>query len=41
MKLIKAVSLTAAALGTLLAASCCESKSAPAPAAPSYVAPAK
>jgi len=41
MKLIKVLSLSAAALGTLLATSCCESKPAPAPASPSYVAPAK
>ncbi|MCW1914835.1 hypothetical protein OJ996_14705 [Luteolibacter sp. GHJ8] len=41
MKFIKVVSLSAAALGTLLAASCCESRPAPAPASPTYVAPAK
>lgn len=41
MKLIKTVSLAAAALGTFLAASCCESSPAPAPASPTYVAPSK
>jgi hypothetical protein len=41
MKFIKVVSLSAAALGTFLAASCCESRPAPAPASPTYVAPAK
>ncbi|WP_277349119.1 hypothetical protein [Luteolibacter luteus] len=41
MKLIKVVSLAAAAVGTLLAASCCESRPAPAPSSPTYVAPSK
>ena len=39
MKIAKIVLLAAAAAGSFLAASCCES--APAPAAPKYVAPAK
>jgi|GEM_PF-3685510 hypothetical protein len=39
MKLVKIIALTAAAAGTFLATSCCNSK--PAPTAPGYVAPAK
>jgi hypothetical protein len=39
MKLVKIAALAAAAAGTLLATSCCNSK--PAPTAPGYVAPAK
>lgn len=39
MKIVKIALLAAAAAGTLLATSCCES--APAPAAPTYVAPSK
>lgn len=39
MKIVKIALLAAAAAGTFLATSCCES--APAPAAPTYVAPSK
>jgi hypothetical protein len=39
MKLVKLAALAAA--GTFLAASCCSSSPAPAPASPTYVAPAK
>ena len=41
MKLVKIATLVAAAAGTFLATSCCSSKPAPAPASPTYVAPAK
>lgn len=41
MKLVKVLTLIAAAAGSFLAASCCSSTPAPAPASPTYVAPAK
>jgi hypothetical protein len=41
MKLVKIAALLAAAAGSFVASSCCSSKPAPAPAAPTYVAPAK
>ncbi len=41
MKLVKIAALLAAAAGSFFASSCCPSKAAPAPASPTYVAPAK
>jgi len=41
MKTVKIALLASAAVGTLLATSCCSSTPAPEPAAPTYVAPSK
>lgn len=41
MKLMKIISLAAAAAGTLLATACCTSSPSPKPSQPTYVAPAK
>jgi len=38
---VKIAALLAAAAGSFFASSCCSSKPAPAPASPTYVAPAK
>ncbi len=41
MKLVKTITLAAAAAGTFLAASCCTTSPSPKPSQPTYVAPAK
>src|SRR5690606_16021274 len=41
MKIVKTISLAAAAAGIFLSVSCCNSSPAPAPSVPTYVAPAK
>lgn len=41
MKIVKIVSLAAVALGSFVAASCCNSSPAPSPTKPTYVTPAK
>lgn len=41
MKIVKIISLAAAAAGTFLSASCCTSSPSPKPTQPTYVTPAK